>query len=68
MFKNATFVFVLHSRCVTWNRKYHVSTDVTPGIRKMYSSYCFAAENNIMIPEVLTALRTGDDDTECSGM
>ena len=45
-----------------------MSTDVTPGIRKMYSSYCFAAENNIVIPEVLTALRTGDDDTECSGM
>jgi hypothetical protein len=34
----------------------------------MYSSYCFAADDNIVIYEVLTALRTGEDDTECSGM
>jgi hypothetical protein len=32
--------------------KGHVSTDVTPGILMMYRSYCFAAEDNIMIPEV----------------
>ena len=45
-----------------------MSTDVTPGIRMMYSSYCFAAEDNIMIFEVLTELRTGEDDTARSGM
>jgi len=45
-----------------------VSTDVTPGIRMMYSSYCFAVEDNIMISEVLTALHTGEDYNERSGM
>jgi len=34
----------------------------------MYSSYGFATEDSIMIYEVLTALRTGEDDNECSGM
>ena len=48
--------------------KCYVSTDVTPGTRMMYFSYCFAAEDYTMISEVLTTLCTGEDDTESSGM
>jgi hypothetical protein len=48
--------------------KYHVSTDDMPAIRIMYSSYYFAAEEYIMAFQVLTALRTGEDDTESPGM
>jgi hypothetical protein len=46
----------------------HVSTDVTPGIRMIYSSYCFTAEDYIMTFQLLTLLRTGKDDTKSPGM